>query len=140
MQRSWFWLWPFSGSEGNAFSSFVFGGWGNASMSIVSEGTVDSFLENETLFFIRRKEGAVVETDGTPLLGTGGGWPASISESTPKEEVEVVEVWENTESTEERMLEEMEELERWFIEQRLAWMRFGSAENKAYSIKDSTFL
>lgn len=55
------------------------------------------------------------------------------------EEVDVAETWENTESTDDRMLDEIDELE-WWVERRVACIRFGSAEKEAYSTCDSAFL
>jgi hypothetical protein len=79
----------------------------------------------------------VVETEGGPFGGSGGGVSVSVGESGPKE-VEVFELCEKTESTEERMLDDIEELA--WLERRVAWMRFGFAEKEANSTKDSALL
>lgn len=84
---------------------------------------------------MRRMEGEVVETEGGPLKGSGGGISSFVGESGLEE---VFEACENIESTEERMLEDTEEVE--LVERRLTWMRFGSAEKEAYSTYDSAFL
>lgn len=59
-----------------------------------------------------------------------------VGEGIAEEGVEPAEeTWENTDSTEERMLDVMDD-ERW----RAAWTMLGSAENAAYSIRDSASL
>jgi hypothetical protein len=112
VQRS---CWSFSGGIG-ALSPSAEGGLGNASIIVSSDkssdfvGMVEVFAEKETFFFMRRMVGDVVETEGGPFGGSGGGVSGLVGESRP-EDVEVVESCENTESTDERMLDEIEELE-----------------------------
>jgi hypothetical protein len=119
-----------------AFSPSADGGRGNAARIVSSEcssdfeGKVEIFPEKETFFFMRRMEGEVVETEGGPLKGSGGGISSFVGESGPEAE-EVFEVCEKIESTEERMLEDTEKVE--LVERRVAWMRLGSAEKEAYS-------